>query len=722
MMRKLARGTVRARYVILILMLALAVLSAMSIGRTKINYDLSKYLDESTMTSRALRVMQEEFGSSEQLRVMFENLDEQTLQARVDALNALEEVMLATHDATDGVREADGTRYQLVTLTLSPCDGSKLVETIREMFPGSCAVGGTPASQLDVQRSVAQQVPRAMLVAVAVVLAVLLLTSHAWLEPLVLLIVLATSILINMGTNFIFADISFITFAVCAILQLALSIDYAIMLLHSYNAYRDAGMPPQDAMTEALANSFMPIASSALTTVAGLMALLFMSFAIGFDIGLVLSKGILISMATVFLQMPAIVLMLEKPLRRTRHKPLQLGGRGLAKGVYTARKAVLPALLAVILVSAYLQTENTYSFTDAGRDQTSESAQVDRVFGASDPLALLVPSDGSDAAYDTQRALVNALLALRVDDAQTVREINAMVTTGEAALKYYTAEEVAALTGMNKLTVQLFFTTQGFGKSVRADKLLAAAGGLLPDNERLAALQSALDTAQRAFNSEKYSRLLLTLSFSANTEASRRAIDEILAQAGQFYGQDAYLTGTAMMVYDISNAFEGDLTKVNLITLLAIFLIVALSFRSLSMPVMLLCVIEGAIWVTMAISRVAGEPIFFMCYLICLAIQMGATIDYAILLANHYRAARQTQPPADAIQAAMDKALPTILTSGAILITAGFIIGRVCSVYYISAIGLLLSRGALISVLLILTLLPALLTVCDRLVMGKAPK
>ena len=177
-----------------------------------------------------------------------------------------------------------------------------------------------------------------------------------------------------------------------------------------------------------------------------------------------------------------------------------------------------------------------------------------------------------------------------------------------------------------------------------------------------------------------------------------------------------------MMVYDISNAFEGDLTKVNLITLLAIFLIVALSFRSLSMPVMLLCVIEGAIWVTMAISRVAGEPIFFMCYLICLAIQMGATIDYAILLANHYRAARQTQPPADAIQAAMDKALPTILTSGAILITAGFIIGRVCSVYYISAIGLLLSRGALISVLLILTLLPALLTVCDRLVMGKAPK
>ena len=307
--RKIAAGIVRLRTGILLVMLALAVVCAGCIGKTHINYELTRYLNSETMTRRALDVMQAEFGSSEQLRIMFRDVSADTLSSCVARLNALPEIQLAAHDPETGEKTVDGVACSLVALTLNAdCDAAALVTHLREMFPecGEYAVGGAAATQLDVQRSVGEEMPQALLIAVAVVLAVLLLTSHAWLEPVLILVTLGVSILINMGTNFVFPDVSFVTFAVCAILQLALSIDYAIMLLHSFNGLCDEGLLPKDAMIEALRRSFMPVSSSAFTTIAGLLALLFMSFTIGFDIGLVLSKGILISMVTVFLLMPAL--------------------------------------------------------------------------------------------------------------------------------------------------------------------------------------------------------------------------------------------------------------------------------------------------------------------------------------------------------------------------------------------------------------------------------
>jgi predicted RND superfamily exporter protein len=197
-------------------------------------------------------------------------------------------------------------------------------------------------------------------------------------------------------------------------------------------------------------------------------------------------------------------------------------------------------------------------------------------------------------------------------------------------------------------------------------------------------------------------------------------MEQILSKAAEVYGEDVFVTGTAMSTYDIANAFQGDLLKVNLITLLAILLIVTVSFRSFRLPLLMVFVIEGAIWITMGISFLIGEPIFFISYLICLSIQMGATIDYGILLCDQYRLLRRQGIPArEALCGAMRKALPTILTSGLILTVAGFIIGKRCSIYYISSIGLLVSRGALVSSVLVLTLLPALLLLCDRRIIRK---
>ncbi len=719
MKQKLAAGIVRFRLPLLITLLVLTVLCTFFISRTRINYDLTRYLSEDSMTRRALKVMEEEFSSTEQLRVMFTDPDQETLDGYIAAMTGLEEVHWAAYDPAEDTRSVDGHTYHLVTLTLHECDAGALVLHLRSMFPeGSCIIGGSSAALLDLQELVAREIPRVMAIAVAIVLLVLLLTSHAWLEPAVLLITLGISIVINMGTNFIFPDVSFITFAVCAILQLALSIDYAIMLLHAWNRGCDSGLSAQEAMKDALEECFMRITSSALTTAAGLLSLLFMSFTIGFDIGLVLSKGILISMLGVFLFLPALTLLAGKLLRATRHRPLQLGGGHLAHAVDTVKKPLALFLILAVCCGAWLNYRIPYSFSEAPGQSETESDRIDALFGASNPLVLLVPGGAEDGDVEKQRELVHALEELRLADGRSaVREITALVTTGQAALEYYTAQDVADLTGKSLAAVRIFFAMNGFGDSVRADRLLDAAGSLAEGNDEITALQEALSSARELFLGPHYSRMLLEPGFLPSDPGFKETMSRLLGTVGSFYGEDYFITGTAMSNYDIGNAFTGDLLRVNGITFLAILMIVALSFRAMVLPLLLVFVIEGAIWITMGISTLIGEPVFFMAYLICLAIQMGATIDYGILLCDQYRAARLAGlEKRQAMETAMKGALPTVLTSGAILTTAGGVIGIRCSVYYISSIGLLLSRGTLVSVILVLTLLPALLLLLDGII------
>ncbi|MBR5110301.1 MAG: MMPL family transporter [Clostridia bacterium] len=717
----MARMIVKYRYWLLALFFLLAVFSLFSIRKTKINYDLNRYLSDETMTKRALLVMQEEFGSSEQLRVMFVDGEEQEIIAYTSQINAMPEVLFASYDPETGFLEADGNTYSLVSVTLNGGDAAETVKKLRSMFPAQYYVGGSAATQLDIQKSVGEEIPLVMFIAVGIVLLVLLATSHAWAEPIVLLIVLSFSILINMGTNFVFPDVSFITFAVCAILQLALSIDYAIMLLHTYNGYREAGRSAADAMREALSECFMRIASSAFTTVAGLLSLLFMSFTIGFDIGLVLSKGIVISMVCVFFMMPGVTILLEKPLLRTRHRHLRLGGDRLAAGIDKAKRPLACVLVLAVLCGLYLNSRNTYSFTSPEAAAKSESALISSRFGTSNPLVFLVPGGEEDADFDRQRDLASRLQAVTMKDGQpAVGEISAMVTTGAQALKYYTPKEVAELTGQSAAAVNLFFMMRGFGASVRADRLLDAASAFAAGNGAIRDLQAQLAAARSAFIGPHFARMAAELRFSTTDADFTEYMDAILKAASQVYGADYYITGVPMSTYDIGEAFHSDLLKVNFITLFAILLIVMISFRSFGLPLILVFVIEGAIWITMGFSYLISEPIFFISYLICVSIQMGATIDYGILLSDQYRSLRLKGLKArEAAQEALKKALPTVLTSGIIIIVAGYIIGKQCSIYYISSIGLLVSRGALVSVLLVLSLLPSLLLLADKYIIPK---
>ena len=438
MKRAIAKAIVRYRIIILIVLLLAAVWSVPQISRTRINYDLTRYLSDNTMTKQALKVMNEEFGSTEQLYIMFADRSDEEIASYTDQLQGMEEIRFVQSDPSADIKEKDEITYRRLTLTLHECDAAALVTKLRSLFPdaGKYWVGGSAAQQLDVQHSVGAEIPGVMNIAVAVVLLVLLLTSHAWFEPLLLLVVFAVSILINMGTNFLFPDVSFITFAVCAILQLALSIDYAIMLLHTWNDCCDSGLSPEEAMIEALSQSFMRITSSAMTTVAGLLSLLFMSFTIGFDIGLVLSKGILFSMLGVFLLMPALTLLLKKPLLKTRHKPIRLNGAKLGGWIWKVRKPVALVLVVLVLCGAALTAFNTYSFMVPNTLTGDDTSMISGIFGVSNPLVILVPGGETDEDYDRQRELVRQLEEVRrADGSPALRDVTAMVTTGADALR-----------------------------------------------------------------------------------------------------------------------------------------------------------------------------------------------------------------------------------------------------------------------------------------------
>lgn len=717
---RFANFVVSHRKAILVVFILLAVASLFTVGKVNINYDIVTYLSKNTLTRSSLELMNREFGQTEIVTLMFADIGEEKAYALADEFSRREDVIYCTFSPeTDVKSDGTNTYYRVNLFSDSPdpfAFSTGLEEELRQREDvGAFLLTGDAAQTIYVENRIAEEIPVATIIAVIVVIAVLFLTGRSYVEPAVFFTVLVVSILINMGTNFLFPSISFISFAVCAILQLALAMDYSIMLLRVFCDIRDAGADDISAMKLALRRSVMPISSSSLTTVAGLCSLMFMSFTIGFDIGMVLSKGILISMISVFTFMPALILIFAKPLRRTAHRPIPLGGGPLGRLAYskTARFVLVPVLILVIVCAAVLQGRIEYTFMDG--NLSDNQAKLFELYGRNNSIVLLLPGDESDESFARQQALIDEMLLLQYQGRSAVKSVNSYVTTASAAVRYYTADEVASMLNMPPFLTKMYYSLSGFGESVRGDTLISAAAGLLPGNRQVAELSSQLELARRIFLSENYSRVIMEVDVPSYGDESKRVTQEMIDLLGEYYPEGgAGITGLIMSAYDISNAFSGDLMRVNLITIAAIFLIVAISFRSVKIPVTLICVIQGAVWLNTALSVPAGIPIFFMCYLICLALQMGATIDYGILLTSTYIRQRGIEDRASAIQSALRLSLPTIFTSGLILFAAGLAIGLTCSVYYISRIGLLIASGAFFSLAFILLLLPPLLVAFDR--------
>lgn len=714
----------RHRWVIAVFLLLCAV-CVFTVGRVNINYDLTEYLNENTMTRKSLDLMNREFGVTETMTILLSGLQDGTAQELADEISKMEGVMYALYDSDTDLRYKNGTRYERISLYLDIPDSLAFTDDLNIFLSGRSdvnwfALNGDAPQTKDVMNALYREIPVVMLIAIAVVIGVLFLTSHSYFEPALFSMVLIASILINMGTNFVFGSISFITFAVCAILQLALAMDYSIMLLHSYFEIRDSGTDDITAIKLALTRSIMPISSSSLTTIAGLVSLMFMSFTIGFDIGIVLSKGILISMLSVFTLMPALIVVFARPLRTTMHKPIPIGGNTLGRFASSkAARIIVPVvLIGCIAWAAVNQSRIQYTFIDIDVDASYDL--LSDVFGKNNSVALIVPSSDSDEDLEKQRALIRDLKALTIDGRPAVTDVTGLVTTGEAAVRYYTPEDISELLGINRYLAAGYFGILGEGGNVRGDRLITSAAALMPGNTEIVRLKKLSDFAKQMFLTETCSRIILQIDAPSQSEDTERLIDEMLSLLTAYYPDgETGLTGRIMSVYDISNAFHADLLRVSLITIGMIFVIILISFKSVLIPFILLLAIQGAAWINTSLAVPAGRPLFFMSYLICLAIQMGATIDYGILLTSHYVRARKTSDKEEAIKGALKQSLPTVFTSGLILFAAGLAIGLECSVMYISLIGLLISSGAFFSMLMVLLLLPALLMNLDRWIVRK---
>lgn len=444
------------RYIILAVFLVAAVLSVLLMGRVSINYNVSDYLDEETEIKIALGIIEEEFGVTGDIQVMIEDISVETAREVRDTLKGIENVLVVNFDESDEGYYKNGNALFIVIV-----DGDEysdvanaVVEDIRaaldDAFAGKLHYGGAVMEKATLRDAMEGEIPFILAISVCLTIAIMLLTSKSWLEPPVLLLASGVAILINMGTNAVFGEISYITNAVAAILQLALSIDYSIVLLHGYRKHKEAEPDKGKAMASAVRDVIKPVSASALTTIAGLLALLFMSMRIGFDIGIVLIKGIVISAIVSLTLLPVFLLFCDTLLNKTKKWELVLKGRCFCRMAFKASKAIVPIALALIIVCGTLQFGNTYSFTD----DNNANPIIGDTFGRNNTIVVVYPKNADNNANEAR--LAERLTAYKTADGRLVLKNYTAYSNTVRAL--YDVDLATRKLGLARGDVELLFT------------------------------------------------------------------------------------------------------------------------------------------------------------------------------------------------------------------------------------------------------------------------
>lgn len=656
--------------VILFFILAAVISGICSLG-VSTNYDFSDYLPENAQSTVGLHVFKEEFGENlPNTRVLYSGV---SLPEALDMKESLEQIpgvldviwlddiydvnIPLSMDNQSVVSDYYRNQNALYTVTISKDTQLDTVQAIRELLGEQGAISGSLVETADAMSSSAGEVPKIMMFAVPLVLIVLLLTTSSWIEPLLFLITIGIAILLNMGTNLIFGEISFVTATSAAILQFAVSMDYSIFLLHRFAEHRQTGLETKPAMVLAVKNAFSTVSASALTTIVGFWVLVFMKFKIGPDMGWVLAKGIAFSLFTVMIVLPALVLLSEKWIEKTKHKPVVRDvnkfARTLAKGQIVV--LILVALLAVPAFLAQGKADFTFGaskFFSADTKVGQEKALIETSFGKSNQMVLLVPKGSASIQADFSRDLEQ--------------------------LEYVTSVVSYANTVGNEIPTWLLSKAQ-----------------------------------LEQFFSENYSRVVVISNLDVEGSAVFSLIDQIRASAEGYYGESYHLLGESVSTYDMKVIISKDNTLVTWLAILGIGLIILITFRNLLLPVIMVMVIESAIWINLSVPYFMETKLVYIAFLILSSIQLGATVDYAILYSDRYMDFRRTLGKKEAIIHTTQATMTSIITSASILGIAGFCLGFVSTNYAISQIGILIGRGALLSAGAVLFALPALLHIFD---------
>ena len=734
---KLARFIVDKRKAFYLVFLAACLFCAASISKVEVNNDITSYLPPETETRRGLSLMEEEFTTLGSARVMAANITYEQAARLAEALEEVEGVAGVVFDGTEDHYQNASALFDVSFEEENDTEGTSAalaeVEALLEPYDSYIVSGDGMSSDV-----LAQEMSVILLIAAVVIVAVLLFTSKSYLEVLVFLIVFVVSALLNMGTNFIFGSISFITNSIAVVLQLALAIDYAIIFCHRYMEEREL-LDAREADISSLSKAIVEISSSSLTTISGLVALMLMQFRIGFDMGIVLSKGIVCSMLTVFLLMPGLLMLFNRGIEATRHKnfvpQITVWGRVVMK-----LRFVLPVLfVAVTAACVVFSNRCDYVFSTNSTNSGNKPAyrvaldKINDTFGYSNTIAVLVPRGD----YRSEGALLRRVEALEPITSATGLA-NIEVEEGRFLTDELTPRQFSELAGVDIELARLLY--QAYGLSVEeygaifqdpddyAAPLLEVFSFLLEQKDKgvvsltaeqeetVEDLREQLDTGLSQLRGEHWSRLVFTADLPEESPETYALLDQIRAVAAEYYGAQVLLVGNSTNARDLSESFTGDNLKISVLTVLFVMAILLFTFQSAGLPVLLVLTIQGSIWINFSYPYLTDTNLFFMSYLIVSAIQMGATIDYAIVITNRYMDLKQDMDKKAAAVEALNQAFPTIFTSGSIMTVAGFLIGKLSTDTIISSIGDTLGRGTLTSIILVMTVLPQLLVLGDTII------
>ena len=737
-MEKIATFIVDKRNLFFLLYAFALIFSIVATGWVKVENDITTYLPEDTETRQGLTVMNDNFVTYGTARVMVSNVTYETAENICSDLESIDGVTSVDFDdTTDHYKSASALFSVTFDGTTTDDISVHALHTIRDMLAGYDTYIDTEVG-VDTSADLQSEMSVILVLAAIVIVLVLTLTSRSYAEVPVLIMTFGAAALLNMGTNFLCGTISFISNSVTVILQLALAIDYAIILCHRFSDEHET-KDTREACIAALSKAIPEISSSSLTTISGLGALAFMHFGIGRDMATVLIKAILFSLLSVFTLMPGLLMVFSKKIDATRHKNLIPKITFLGKFDVATRFIVPPIFAVVVVVTAVLANKcpYCYSYTDLVTAKQSESQiahqKIKNTFGVNNMVAVIVPTGN----YDSERQLlkdldscaevkstqglanIDAMDGYKLADALTPRQMSEL-----AGLDYEVAEALYAayavdqneygklISGLGDYRVPLFDMFMFLQREMK-DGNITLDGDI---QETLDDLFEQLNKAQLQLQSDKYSRMVVYLNLPEESDETMDFLDTMHALIAKYYSSDTYIVGNSTNVKDLSSSFGEDNMLISVLSALFVVIILLFTFKSAGLPVLLIVVIQGSIWINFSVPTIQHESLYFLGYLIVNSIQMGANIDYAIVISSHYSDLKKEMRPKEAIIAALNEAFPTIFTSGTILAVAGALIGVMTTNPVIAAIGTCLGRGTVISIVLVMAVLPQILLIGDTIV------
>lgn len=717
----------------------LMIFSAISRNWVEVENDLSFYLPATSETRIGLDLMEEQFITYGSCNAMVANISYEQGEEIKSKLENIEGVFQVEYD-NDDENYSNGSGLFAITFDYDEDDDACLesLDRVKQMLDGydyylTTTLGDTQAELIADEMNVIS------VIVVIVVVSVLILTSQAYAEVPVLLLTFGSAALVQMGTNFLLGKISFVSDSVTIVLQLALSVDYAVIFLNRYKE-EHAVMAPREATITALSKAIPEITGSSLTTVGGLIAMMFMQYTMGMDMGIVLIKSIALSLLSVFTLMPGIIMLFAKLMDNTQHKNFVPQIPFVGKFAYATKYFVVPIFMVFIVAGCFFSNKCPYAYGYSlitppltNSVQEAQNIQNDN-FGEKNLVALVFPTGD----YDKEALLIRDLL-----NCEEVESVTGLANTealgGYMLTESLTPRQFSELIDLDYEVAELVYTAYAVNDEDYAKAVNGLSEYRVPLIDMLmfvhdevdegyvsldADVKETLDDAYTQINfgkqqleGESYNRILVYLTLPQESPETFDFIKRMHKIAGAYYPEsEVYTVGESVSQLDLKNCFARDNTVVSIVSILAVLSVLLFTFKSAGMPVLLIIVIQGSIWINFSFPYLQNTYLFFLGYLIVSSIQMGANIDYAIVIASRYTELRETMPRRQAIIDTMNLSFPTIITSGTMMAVAGMLIGNMTSDAAIFGIGLCLGRGTIISLFITMFVLPQILLVGDTII------